>query len=226
LPADRRPRPGRVGVSDRPIADDKTAAVEFGEPFVAPPPPELASAHQVRLDNGLSVVVVKRAGFPAISAALAFGGGTATSDPAGAVDLLRRLESLAGIALPLNAVEATPIDGPTFTGDLVRAGTRNLSNALYLLAQRIVATDKTDWAALLDQEERGQSTFTFRVSPGQKANHLLRQSLYGNHPLARPPAGPEVLAIRGEHMVSVRRAPSLTATGRWGTWFWHGKGIT
>ena len=199
LPADRRPRAIRVGVSDRPITDDKSAAADYGQPFVAPAPPELANAREVRLENGLTVVIVQRSSFPAISAVLAFGGGAATSDPAGAVDLLRRLESLAGIALPFNAVEATPIDGPTFTGDLVRAGTRNLSNALYLLAQRIVDTDKTDWAELLDKD-RSQSPLTFRVSPGQKASHLLRQSLYGSHPLARPPAGPEVLAIRGEHM--------------------------
>ena len=119
----------------------------------------------MRLDNGLTVVSSSAASSRR-SAPPGFGGGAATSDPAGAVDLLRWLESQAGIAMPFNAVEATPIEGPAFTGDLVRAGTRNLSNALYLLAQRIVDTDKTDWVEMLDKE-RSQSPLTFRICPGE-----------------------------------------------------------
>jgi zinc protease len=167
---------------------------------VAPPPAELASAHQVRLENGLTVAIVKRASFPAVSAALAFGGGTATSDPPGAVELLRALENSAGIAMPMNAVEATPIDGATFTGDLVRAGARNLSNALYLLAQRIVVTDKTDWAQMLDNEAGERTATTFKILPGQMAARLLRQKLYGSHPLARSTTVSDRRAVRGEQM--------------------------
>ncbi len=185
LPSERRTRPGRTGVSDRPIEDDKRAAGVYPEPFVAPPPPELASAHQVRLDNGLTVAVVKRSQFPAVSAALAFGGGTATSDPPGAVELLQWLERQAGIAMPRNAVEATPIEGPAFTGDLVRAGARNLSTALYLLAQRIVDTDKTNWVEMLDKEASQQSTTPFKY-PARRDG--------------RPPAAP----------VAVRQPPAGT----------------
>jgi predicted Zn-dependent peptidase len=200
LPGDRRPRAGRTGVADRPIADDKALGVDYGDPFVAPAPPELASAHQVRLDNGLTVAIIKRGGFPAVSAALAFAGGSAASDPPGAVELLRWMEKRAGAALPLNAVETEPIDGPTFTGDMVRAGTRNLSNALYLLAQRIVDTDKTDWAEVLDNEAAQGGTSGFRIPPGEMASRLLRQSLYGSHPLARSTTVSDVRSVRGAQM--------------------------
>jgi predicted Zn-dependent peptidase len=121
------------------------------------------------------------------------------SDPPGAVDLVRRVEASAGIALPLNALEAVPIAGPTFTGELVRSGPRNLPNALYLLGQRMVDTDKTEWSELLDREDE-KPTLVFRVSPEERADHLLREALYRDHVLARPPVGADVLNIRGQHM--------------------------
>lgn len=200
LPVGSQPRTGRVGVADRPITDDPSAAIDFGEPFIAPAPPELRSARTVRLDNGLTVVVVRRPGFPAVTSVLGFAGGAAAGDPAGVVDIVRWLESRAGMSLPLNAVEATPIEGPSFTGDLVRAGARNLPNALYLLAQRLVDTDKTDWSEVFDGNRDSSAPAVFRVTAEQRADHLLRQGLYGEHPLGRAPAGPELLDIRGEDM--------------------------
>ncbi|HEY0712733.1 MAG TPA: pitrilysin family protein, partial [Polyangia bacterium] len=153
LPAERQPRAGRTGVADRPIADERTATVVYEQPFLAPAPDELSKMHAVRLENGLQVVVVNRPTFPSVAAVLGFAGGAVVGQPPGVVELVQRLESLAGIGLPLNGIEATPIDGPSFTGDLVRAGARNLPNALFLLAQRIVDTDRTEWSALLDRKD-------------------------------------------------------------------------
>jgi predicted Zn-dependent peptidase len=186
LPGDRRPAASRTGVSDRPIADDGAAATVYEPPFFAPAPLEMANIRRVQLNNGLQVVVVKRSAFPSIAAVLGFGGGAASAVPFGTVDLLRRLESYAGMGLPLNGVEASIIDGPSFTGDLVRAGAGNLSNALYLLAQRIVDTDKTDWGALLGYGGNGGS-FGPRASPSRRAELVWRKVLYGNHPLGRDP---------------------------------------
>jgi zinc protease len=199
LPVDRRPRGGATGVADRRITDDRKAAVDYGEAFFASAPEELAGTRQVRLENGLTAVLVKRSGFPGVTALLGFGGGSAAGEPAGVVELVRRVEAQAGTAMPLNGLHAQSFEGPTFTGELVRGGRRNLSRALYLLAQRIVDTDQTDWEQLLDGPDRARS-FTFRVTPEQKADHLVRRSLYGDHPLARPPRGPEGQQIRGEHM--------------------------
>jgi zinc protease len=200
LPANRLPRPGAVGVADRTtIADDGSAAVVFEDPFLAPAPAELAGTRQVRLPNGLTVLLARRTGFPGLTALLGFAGGAAVSEPMGALQLLRRIEHNVGVSMPLNALEVVPVDGPTFTADAVRAGPRNLANVLYLLAQRIVLTDGTDWGSLLDGEETA-TIKRFQVSPKEKADYLIRRALYGSHPLAQPPAGPDTPAISGQHM--------------------------
>lgn len=195
LPADARP-PAGVVRSDAsiPISLELGAAHDLGSPPRLPAPPELASARQLKLDNGLTVVLVPRTDFPSVAVALGFPGGDALSEPPGVRDMVRAMQPPEGSSLALNAVEVSGYDRIDMTTDLVRAGADNLPTALGLLVARLIQVDEFDWEkAFEDREGKG---YTLRGDlPEMKATRAMLAALYGGHAYGRLPTAVERHAI-------------------------------
>src|SRR5204863_714534 len=114
------------------------------------------SARRFKLDNGMTVVLVRRADFPSVTAALGFPGGDALSEPPGVRDLVRSVLPPGGSSMAFNAIEVTGYDRTDMTTDVVRAGAANLPTALALLVSRLIRADQVDWEqAFEDREGKG-----------------------------------------------------------------------
>jgi zinc protease len=248
VPAAERPAPGLAGLSpvDR-LADlDIGTSVDFG---AAPAPaalPELAAARTFRLENGLEVALVPRRQFPVITAALAFHGGVVSGEPPGAVELLRLMEPAGEVAIPLNAMQVVPADGRDYTADVVRAGRNNLGNALYLLALRLVRTDRLDWDRILERTGSDQNEATpVEESVASRSTRDLLSALYGKHPYGQLLRAGQITSIKPDQMKSwtLRMRHPRNATlvvvgdfdppagekmvrGWFGQWQGHGPGAT
>ena len=149
-------RPGAVGVAspeNLPMDASPFRAADFGAPPRAPAPPGLQEARTYSLPNGLTVVLAPRPGFPALTAVLGFYGGAAAIYP-GVLPLVRAAESSVGSQHGAAALRTEPDDGPGYTADVVRTDRRHLSNAIYLLANRLRYIAGTDWAACSNGRSR------------------------------------------------------------------------
>jgi len=195
LPLDARPPAGIVrGEASTPISLELGAALDLGSPPRLPAPPELASARRLKLDNGLSVLLVRRTDFPSVAVALGFPGGDALSEPPGVRDLVRNMQPPEGSSLALNAVEVSGYDRIDMTTDLVRAGAENLPTALGLLVARLIQVDEFDWEKAF--EEREGKGYTLRGDlPEMKATRAMIAALYGGHAYGRLPTATERHAI-------------------------------
>lgn len=203
IPAGQRTAPGAVGVAGgAELAgalgnDTPVLGADLGDAPRVPPPPEIAQARHYHLRNGLEVAIIPRRQFPAVTAVLSFNGGTAAGEPRGVVDLLRIVQSPT-LSLAANAMEVNAYDGIDFTSDVVRAGKRNLGNALYLLAARVTRADGIDWdEALAPPEEHAAPV---EPAPQVKATRAFWQALYGDHPYGRSSSYADWLAITPDQM--------------------------
>jgi len=195
-----RPPPGPVGVpSSENLPMDATPfrAVDLGAPPRVPAAPELRATRVMTLLNGLTVALVPRKQFPAVTVMLGFHGGAAALPPA-LLALVRIVDPRRGGAgrrpTPLEVVKA---DGPGFTADLVHTDARHLSNALFLLAERLKAVADTDWQGLLEHARaRGpQSIPSTPDDPRVVAAARVEATLYARHPYGRRVKGPDLLAL-------------------------------
>jgi zinc protease len=195
LPAGARAPAGPVRTQGgTPISLEVGAAKDFGSPPRLPPPPELASARQLKLENGMTVLLVRRPDFPSVAVALGFPGGDALSEPPGVRELVRSIQPPEGSSMPFNAVEVSGYDRPDMTTELVRAGAENLATALGLLVARLIRTDRLDWEGFFaDHEGKG---YVLRGDlPEAKANRAMLAALYGSHPYGRLPTDNDRHAI-------------------------------
>ena len=177
-------RPGAVGVAspeNLPMDASPFRALDFGAPPRAPAPPGLQQARTYSLPNGLTVVLVPRPGFPALTAVLGFYGGAAAISP-GVLSLVRAAESSIGSQHGAAALRTEPDDGPGYTADVVRTDRRHLSNALYLLANRLRYIASTDWAGVLERAQPQLASLPAPVDePRAQASLKVRAALYGRH---------------------------------------------
>jgi zinc protease len=195
LPTEARPPVGLVRAAvDTPISLEVGTATDLGLPPRLPAPPELAGARRLKLDNGMTVVLVRRTDFPSVTVALGFPGGDALSEPPGVRDLVRRAQPPGSSSLPFNAVDVSGYDRTDMTTDVVRAGAGNLPTALALLVARLVRADELDWEkAFEDREGKG---YVLRGDlPETKASREILAALYGGHPYGRLPTATERHAI-------------------------------
>jgi zinc protease len=188
LPEDQRAAPGVVGVPTinnrndaNGMAMGPSTGADFGDPPTTPPAPELQHARRFQLANGMQVVLVQRLQFPSIAAVLGFGGGAAASPP-GVVELLRLLEREGTFALDQNALEITKADTEGDAADLVVAGRRNLSNALFMLSLRLRVIDELQWKGLIASV---RSSDAVKESPTKRATRAFWHALYGAHGYGR-----------------------------------------
>jgi predicted Zn-dependent peptidase len=203
IPAGQRPTPGTVGVAGAAelagaLGDDTPVlGADLGDAPRVPPPPEIAEARHYHMPNGLEVAIIPRHQFPVVTAVLSFNGGTAAGEPRGVVDLLRIVQSPT-LSLAANAMEVNAYDGIDFTSDVVRAGKRNLGNALLLLAARVTRVDGIDWDKALAPPEKQSAPV--EPAPQVKATRAFWQALYGDHPYGRSSSYADWLAITPDQM--------------------------
>lgn len=209
LPADQRPRPALPGADRRDIgqvADKPFAAPVFGAPPRAPTPPELKQVRTFHLDNGLEVALVPRPGFPVVTVAMGYNGGSSASRPPAAGVVLRYLETSVNARDRFNAVVVESHDQPDLSFELVRAGKRNLPNALMLLAMKLKVGDEVPWSTLLekksasreDREELRKAASA--ESPSWRASRTLSQQMYGEHPYGHRVSREEIEALTTSDM--------------------------
>jgi zinc protease len=195
LPAGARPAPGLVRAdASAPISLELGPAIDFGSPPRLPSPPELATARQLKLPNGMSVVLVRRTDFPSVTVALGFPGGDAVSEPPGVRDLVRRVQPPEHSSLSFNAIEVSGYDRADMTTDVVRAGAGNLPTALALLVKRLVQVDRIDWEQSFEARE-GKDYVLRGDLPEEKATRAMLAALYGGHPYGRVSTAAERHAI-------------------------------
>jgi predicted Zn-dependent peptidase len=195
IPVEARPRAGVVRASvNTPISLDLGTAVDFGSPPVLPPAPELAGARQFKLDNGMSVVLVRRTDFPSVAVALGFPGGDALSEPPGVRHFVRSIQPPESSSMAFNAIDVSGYDRTDMTTDLVRAGAANLPTALAVLVARLIQVDQLDWEGLFEDRE-GKGYVLRGDSPETKATREMLAALYGGHAYGRLPTATELHAI-------------------------------
>jgi zinc protease len=196
----QRPAPGPIGVpsaENLPPEQSPFRGADLGAPPRAPPPAGLREATTTVLANGLTVVLVRRPQFPSVTALLGFHGGAAAL-PAGVLALVRAVEPRRATNPPATAAtwRLEKADGPGYTADLVHTDRGHLSNALYMLADRLQAVAETDWARLLTRAQRHGSGHTPPPEePRQLASMKLSAALYGAHPHARRVRAADILAL-------------------------------
>ena len=177
-------RPGPVGVAspeNLPLDASPFRAADFGAPPPAPAPPGLREARIFPLPNGLTVVLVPRPGFPAVTALLGFHGGAAAIFP-GVLTLVRAAEAGGTGQRGAAALRTERADGPGYTADVVRTDRRHLSNALYLLADRVHDVAGTDWAGVLERARPRLASMPAPIDePRAQASAKVRAALYGSH---------------------------------------------
>jgi zinc protease len=147
----------------------------------------LREVHTFTLKNGLDVLMVRRASAPTVAVTLGFRGGTATSNPLGAADLVTSfaspVESRNGPASKFGgrlALSATA-DTTYYTG---RAASGNLENVLALLSDsvRTLHVDgsvKVFWDELVSSQRRAEALGATQVS------RTFREHTYPGSPLGR-----------------------------------------
>jgi zinc protease len=179
-----RPPPGPVGVAgpdNLPIEATPFRAADLGAPPRVASAVELRDARTIVLPNGLTMILVRRPRFPAVTALLGFYGGAAAMPP-GVLELVRVVDPQRAGGKRSSALQVVKADGPGFTADLVRTDRRHLSNALFLLADRLRVVAETDWAGILRRAQgRGASTAPPPEEPQAVAVAKLRAALYGDH---------------------------------------------
>jgi predicted Zn-dependent peptidase len=234
LPPDTRPAAGTVrNETTAPIPLELGAAADFGSPPRLPAPPELAGARQLKLENGMTVVLVRRPEFPSVAVALGFPGGEALSEPPGVRRLMRVVQPPEHDSMPFNAVEVSAYDRTDMTTDLVRAGADNLPTALALLVSRLVWFDRIDWEESFEAAE-GKEYVLHGDQPEMKATREVLAALYGAHPYGRLPTSTDLHAIdaaavrswlarthqpRNARLVVVGDIDLAKAEGQIRTWF-------
>jgi zinc protease len=191
--SETRARPETVaGLSEPqrlPPVEDRAQAALFGTPPKGQVPAELSAPSISRLANGVTLVVVPRRQFPAVTAILGFFGGRAAL-PGGLLRLIRAVEPR-----PAGATwfATEPLDGPGFTADLARADPAHVSNALYALAGRLRAVADTDWRRLLERHQREEPVGGGPAkSPGHLSDERVLDRLYGRHPYGVAPSPREL----------------------------------
>jgi zinc protease len=202
LPEAERPPPGLVGVpnSDNlPMDATPFRAADLGAPPRVPPPPGLRDARVMTLLNGLTVVFAPRHQFPSVTALLAFHGGAAALPP-GVLELVRIVDPRRPDSRRPGTLEVVKVDGAGFTADLVHTDRRHLSNALFLLADRLKAVAEMDWRVLLKRAQARAAQTTDSVpstpdDPRTVAAARVEAALYGGHPYARRLRGRDVVEL-------------------------------
>jgi zinc protease len=238
LPANARPPAGVVRTeASTPISLELGTAMDFGSPPRLPAPPELAGARQFKLDNGMTVVLVRRTDFPSVSVALGFPGGDALTETPGVRDWVRGVQPPESSSLAFNAIEVTGHDRTDMTTDLVRAGAENLPTALALLVARLIQVDELDWEKGFE-DLRGNGYTLYGALPEQKATRAMLAALYGGHAYGRPPTATEIHLVdaaavrtwlarthqpRNARLVVVGDVDLSVAEAQVKTWFgpWH-----
>jgi zinc protease len=197
LDAAERPR-GPVGLrgAGDPFAEAGPArGGEVWLPPRVPPPAGMGGMRVQTLTNGLTVVVVPRPQFPSVTVLLGFHGGAAALPP-GVLELVRAVEPRRDDGGRSSALAIEESDGPGWTADLVHTDRRHISNALFLLADRLKAIAETDWAHLLERaQSRRPPGGTPPEEPRKKALARLTAALYGDHPYARKVGRDEVRGL-------------------------------
>jgi zinc protease len=190
--------PGAVGVRGAEGAFVKAGArraADFKPPPPLPAPAGLDHTRMVTLPNGMAVLLVPRPQFPSVTALLGFYGGRAAL-PGGVLELVRIVEPRGEGAGRATALEIEGFDGPGWSADYIRTDRRHLSNALFLLADRLKAIADTNWAGLLMRaRERPAGRSAIREDPRNVALAGVIRSLYGNHPFARDIDLDDILAL-------------------------------
>jgi zinc protease len=149
----------------------------------------------VTLDDGLEVVIGRRAGLPVVAMGLSLHGGSATAEPPGALELMRRL------GYPKVASHVTPAD---FGGHFAKWSDRdeftytfegsagNVGNMLDVLADWAPSMRvDPDAVAFFDREILPYLEKTER-RPEVQANRAFWQTLYGPHPYGRTVAASDL----------------------------------
>lgn len=160
--------------------------------FDAPPavaiPTELARVRRATLENGLSVVVVPRAGFSLVTTALAFRGGGTGAPSLEAHRLQRYVESQLDVSASLDWIDARTVEDTDLSIELVRAGSQRLSTAFYALGLRLRTSADLEWEKLLSgvagvsSDQNGQEE-----SAGARLTRQITQRLYPGTPFGRVP---------------------------------------
>jgi zinc protease len=199
LPEAERPPPGAVGVpsaANLPMAATPFRAADLGAPARVAPPPWLRQARVLTLVNGLTVVLAPRRQFPAVTALLGFHGGAAALPP-GVLEMVRVVEPRRSHDRRPSKLEVLKADGPGVTSDYVTTDRRHLSNALFLLADRLKAVAETDWVGLLRRARAhgAQADASTPDDPRVTAAARMLATLYGPHPYGRRVRGPDLLAL-------------------------------
>ena len=200
LPEAERPPPGPVGVpsaDNLPMDATPFRAADLGAPPRVPPPPGSRDARVLTLVNGLTVVFAPRHQFPSVTALLAFHGGGAALPP-GLLELVRVVDPGRPDNRRPGTLEVIKADGAGFTADFVRTDRRHLSNALFLLADRLKAVAETDWRTLLKRAQKRRLDDSGPSSPEDPrvvAAARVDAALYGGHPYARRVRGRDLLAL-------------------------------
>ena len=205
LPATERPPPAAVGVpgTRQEIAEMPVEqAARLPPPLWQPAPQELQQMRRVRLPSGIDLILLPRPHFQGVTVALGFRGGTAAGSPRGVVELLRRFQPAELVTMPLHAISPEVVTLPDFTADVVRTGSGNLSNALFLLRQRLRQTHATDWRRTLGwtPTEKALMTRSHDAPPRLEAERKIYRALYADHPYGREVTGKEIVAVDGASM--------------------------
>jgi zinc protease len=199
VPEAERPPPGSVGVpsaANLPMEATPFRAADLGAPARVAPPPWLREARVLTLLNGLTVVLAPRRQFPAVTAMLGFRGGSAALPP-GVLEMVRVVEPRRSHDRRPAKLEVLKADGPGLTADFVTTDRGHVSNALFLLADRLKAVAETDWAGLLQRARaRGaQADASTPDDPRVVAAARVLAALSGAHPYGRRVRGPDLLAL-------------------------------
>ena len=147
----------------------------------------------------MRVLLVRRPQFPSVTAALGFGGGAGAS-PAGIIQLLRQLEREGTFELRQNAMAIQKVDDEDMTADMVVTGRRNVSNALAMLAVRLLVLDRIRWTKVMD--ELGRSRAPDHEAPAKKAGRAFWQALYGEHPYGRVMQARDLRRLRADDVAA------------------------
>lgn len=196
LPGSTQPPPSAGRAGEAPLdelaapGDPKAIRAYFRAPGVS-------EYRQETLDNGLEVIVGRRAGLPVATVGLLLHGGACASTPAGADEVVRR------VARPKVASKVTPSDfgghlrtrhGRDHLEYLFEGAAGNVANMLELLADRVPAL-RVDANRL--QLFRAEIPFLAKAetSVHARADRAFWSALYAGHPYGYTALASDLAAV-------------------------------
>lgn len=156
-----------------------------------------AGTQKVTFPNGLTVIALRKVGYPTVTAALAFRSGWAASTPPAAERLVRILEQFRSPTSDDAGLRVEAANTADLSADYVVAGRSNMPHALALLANNLTQTDVIyDWG-LMTNSFRNEARKASTVDPDNALAADIMRGLYPGSNLGHSPSFNDFRLLEG-----------------------------